>query len=467
MKKSQREQRPVNDQGTSTTSSRPRNAARICFDGDSGEEALPSYIAGIDSILEWCYANGIVKDVSDIFGPGAVMCTTPPNGTFHMELEDSGRSLEVLINARDLYVMGWRGPNGSFEIKSDTQTENYMIGSDVRIVDVSRNYGGISPRRDVSYTRLGIHVFRQTFNALYNYRGGSPGTIKEALGVIAVLLSEATRLQGAFDTVCASFRFDEVSRLYKWTFNPLWVNRYGHYCEQGMIQIDERMSGLIPPPIKIRDIQVESAEDIRREIRVFHIDAYDKGMFAHDPKIHSKPEVCSEQPSDVSSSRGVGTSNIKGGTGKEFNKTGKHSRRQMKGIETGRKKAVAPSYASGCPPSRRYKTLPVSSSPPQDHNWLQYVQRDRKVRNFLSSSMGGCSRSASALNPPMSCCISQFQLFATLKCKVSQTPLWSLLRSFALPTTSLQNRRAVVMLTTQLRTVSGKSASLSLHCVVK
>jgi hypothetical protein len=63
-----------------------------------------------------------------------------------------------------------------------------------------------------------------------------------------------------------------------------------------------------------------------REICVFHIDTYKEGIFVHDPKIHSKPEVCFEDLSDATPSQGVDTSNIKGGIGKK-NKKGKDSHR--------------------------------------------------------------------------------------------------------------------------------------------
>lgn len=281
----------------SSPSPSPMNRTRICLDGVDGTEALPSYIAGIDSILAWCRANGTCKDVSRLFGPDSVVFTTPPRGTFYVDLESKGRCLELVVNGRDLYTRGWRGPNGSFEIKPKTQPTqpmNYMIGDDVRIVAQRPNYGQLIPEGEVGFTKMGIHEFRRAFDKVFDYRGGSPGKIAESIGIIAVNISEATRLQGAFDTVCSSFVDPNVSRLHDGKFDTLWVNRYGHYCEQGMIQIDQRMSGLVPEAIKIRDIKVESAEEILKEIRVFHYDAYDQGIFAHGP--NPKPKAFREEP---------------------------------------------------------------------------------------------------------------------------------------------------------------------------
>jgi hypothetical protein len=64
-------------------------------------------------------ANEIAVDVSSIFGSNVEVVTIPGTETFHLELEYKERVLEVIINGRDLYVMGWRSPNVSFEIKED------------------------------------------------------------------------------------------------------------------------------------------------------------------------------------------------------------------------------------------------------------------------------------------------------------------------------------------------------------
>jgi hypothetical protein len=148
---------------------------------------------------------------------------------------------------------------------------------------------------------------------------------------------------------------------------------------------------------------------------------------------------------------------------------------------------------------------PISSSrsPQRDHDWLEYVQRDIKVRNFLSSSRGApmwqCLTAknnaqhwesyakadttwesskkyhhhsrALPIQLPVDIELNHREGYAKRQCKVSQckTLLWSLLQHSSLPlarlsTVSLKKRRALVMMTTErLRTVSGKSAS---RCIV-
>lgn len=383
------------------------NRTRICLDGADGKEALPSYIAGIDSLLAWCRANGTFRDVSRVFGPNSVVFTTPPHGTFYVDLESRGRFLELLINGRDLYVMGFRGPSGSFEIKSDTEAVNYMIGEDVRTIVMSSNYGQLIPEGEVGYTRMGIYEFRRAFDKLFDYRGGSPGTIKESIGKIAVNISEATQLQGAFDTVCASFEDPSVSRFHDGEFDTLWVNRYGHYCEQGMIQIAMRMSGLVPEAIKIRDIEVESAEEIWRQIRVFHYDAYDQGIFTHGP--NPKPKPFREEPGKAYAYRPQGLEIGNWIPGRWGNS--KHAGKGAAG-------------KNDHPPSRKYMTSAQasssSSSPPELNEWQDCMERSNRARD-LQTAARRWQRGVSALNP-MSAQVSDWLAhFPALRklCKVS------------------------------------------------
>jgi hypothetical protein len=82
------------DDGRSSSGTRPRNSARICLDGAHGGNIVSSFQEEILSIFSWCRANEFVMDVSSIFGPGVEVVTTPPSGTFYLELEYSERCLQ-------------------------------------------------------------------------------------------------------------------------------------------------------------------------------------------------------------------------------------------------------------------------------------------------------------------------------------------------------------------------------------
>lgn len=317
-----------------------------------GKEVLPSYSEGITSILAWCRANGIARNVSRVLGRDAEVFTTPLGGTYYLVLQYDERCLELVLGGRDLYMMGWRGPNGSYKIKSDSQSVNYMTGTDVRIVKARKNYCNISLDGKAGSIKLGIFEFRRAFDALFGYRGESPGTVQEAIGTIAVYISEATRLKGAFDTVCPSFTDANVSRLNKGTFDTRWVNRYGYYSGRAMEHIDSMMIGKQPPAIENRDIEVESVEEIIREIRLFHIDAYNEGIFKHEPR----PEVFVEERNSKS-----GHNNPERDRGRQVKeKVERQSRREQKKRHDRVKKIVEDQAHH-----RGYKTQSLyASSPP-------------------------------------------------------------------------------------------------------
>jgi hypothetical protein len=84
----------------------------------------------------------------------------------------------------DLYVMGLRSPNRSFEIKEKTtkkksqKSRNYMLDEDVREVYRGKNYADLTPNRKLDNTMLGIYEFRRAFYILYEYNGGGPRRVQ-------------------------------------------------------------------------------------------------------------------------------------------------------------------------------------------------------------------------------------------------------------------------------------------------
>jgi hypothetical protein len=71
----------------------------------------------------------MVYDTSELFGQYIpYVFTTPPNDTYYPVIQYHKESIKLVIYGRDLYMVGWRGPHGNYEIKSDYQSANYMIG---------------------------------------------------------------------------------------------------------------------------------------------------------------------------------------------------------------------------------------------------------------------------------------------------------------------------------------------------
>jgi hypothetical protein len=118
-----------------------------------------------------------------------------------------------------------------------------------------------------------------------------PEKVEDAICRIVVLISEATRLQGAYDIICSSFEYNHVSRLNKGNINTLWIQDYSHFCLQAMKNIDRRKRGLILEPIHPRKFRVDTMEEILRQIKVVHIDAYTKCIFQTKPRPQKFSEV--------------------------------------------------------------------------------------------------------------------------------------------------------------------------------
>lgn len=178
---------------------RPSNSAIIYFDG-SDDEFEESYRQGINAIRQWCYANGKRVTLPRIYGPNLEVFTTPSEGTFYLTLEHKRRHLALSLAGRDLYFMGWRSGHGTFELKPDSQDEHYMREPCVTL-HMRKNYSFLSPKREVGNTRISLRALKDAFEILYKCRGKLSDGLKEAVGILAVHICEAARIQGVLNDV--------------------------------------------------------------------------------------------------------------------------------------------------------------------------------------------------------------------------------------------------------------------------
>lgn len=103
----------------------PSNSAFILVDGL--DRFMEIYMSAIGKLRKYCEVYGICKDLSDI-GCNLVVFTTPPQGAFYFNVEYKGRVLKVVLNVRDLYLMGWSGAKGRFEMKMPCEDrKNFML----------------------------------------------------------------------------------------------------------------------------------------------------------------------------------------------------------------------------------------------------------------------------------------------------------------------------------------------------
>lgn len=258
---------------------RPSNSAIIYFDG-SDDEFEESYRQGINAIHQWCYANGKRVTLPRIYGPNLEVFTTPSEGTFYLTLEHKRRHLALSLAGRDLYFMGWRSGHGTFELKPDSQDEHYMREPCVTL-HLRKNYSFLSPKREVGNTRIGPRALKDAFEILYKCRGKLSDGLKEAVGILAVHICEAARIQGVLNDVSFSFR-EFVPSLDSKNKNSFWIDNWDDLAGIAMERVDAVDKGETPPPFRNYDdapVLITSELQIFRQIRILPRDAYKVCLF--------------------------------------------------------------------------------------------------------------------------------------------------------------------------------------------
>jgi len=273
---------PINDRGS-------RNCYIVSLDG-SDEEILQSYMGAIESIREFCYSNTKPVDLSSIYGSKIEVFTTPEGGTFFLGFEYKNRFLVLSLAGRDLYTMGWRSMHGTFELKSDTQEENYMVADPCTVLDIPKQYMFLSPKGKVGNIRIGELAMKDAFEMLHTCRGQVSYEVMQGIGIFSVNFQEAARFQGVFNDICASFcPLDgyDVTTLDSRKTNSFWVQNWDHYAFQGMKRVSRLLNGKSPSPIDNPEgavIEVSSESEIFKQIRILPRDAYGEWPFEHEAR---------------------------------------------------------------------------------------------------------------------------------------------------------------------------------------
>lgn len=281
------------------------NKITICLDKSedgSNESCLKSFQAGIGAARLWCLKYGLHYDFSHIYGATVFTYTTPPGGTLYITLKFEGRLITLLLAGRDLYIKGWRDDSHeSFEIRLENCSA-YMLRN-AEIMNIQKNYSFLCPGGRVGGTRIGPHALREAFNILYKCKGKRSPAVRRAIGMLAVNLPEAIRIQKVYKTVLRSFNSDgqqvldpipiesEESTPDPQDTNSFWIENYGNYSREAMLDANARDSETDPPGIGNRDgATIQSATEIFKEIRVVLRDACAKGETETKPQKIEDPD---------------------------------------------------------------------------------------------------------------------------------------------------------------------------------
>ena len=223
----------------------------------------------------WCYGQGHHADVSRLFDRECVMYTTPERGSFYPVITYEGRSLVFVIDGRNLYIKGFTGPNGSYQLSLDEQEENYMLQEDLEILDFRANYHAIAPGHNVGNTLLGLHPHRKAFDCLWAHKGGKPHPmLRQSVAMISVYICEAARFQPILDCASTSLVDDNMSTLNKMSQLSKCVTSWKFLSCEIMTHINYLMAGQTPPEFNNRGISRYSCiQDLFPEVRILFRDA--------------------------------------------------------------------------------------------------------------------------------------------------------------------------------------------------
>jgi len=192
----------------------------------------------------------------------------------------------------------------------------YMNRSDCRILSFKGNHRFISDS-DPGSTRIGIHSLRAAFDALWEYMGENPEphNFRRSVGIFAVYLCEAAKIQDVFERICRSLSDPTISRL---SSESGAESQLGDCCQEWRKLSKEAMTNIhhrvtlnhpVGPPIDNHGIQtIVTAEDLLRTIRILHRDAYDEGLFKHEappsPPLQWEPIDPGDSDSDSNGENG-------------------------------------------------------------------------------------------------------------------------------------------------------------------
>lgn len=270
----------------------PSNTAVISL--DSLDKFLETYLSAIGRLRQCCEEYGIRRDLSDL-GHNVVVFTNPPQGTFYCNVEYLGRTIEVAIYLRTLYLMGWTGANGKFDMKMENE-ERYMSPS-ATVLKFKKNYRFLAPISEgcgkVENVLIGLYAWQQAFEAMHKAVNESK-SLRQAVATFAVHISEAARIQSVLKDICVISAEYTMETLDSRTNNSFWINNYGHYGKVELLRISTLCSGEVPEPIKdchchvhgddARDLDIKISEsEILNQIRIMPRDVGDGVFKCLDP----------------------------------------------------------------------------------------------------------------------------------------------------------------------------------------
>lgn len=267
----------------------PKDKITLCLDG-TPDQVREIYRETIREVRNWCKdGGGIVVDISDIVEQGDEVYTTRAGGALNVELVYKERSLTFLIQGRNLYVRGWSGQGKVFELNFGTE-KIFTLDRRVIKLRVGVNYSKLV-NEGVKGVPTGYYNLTDAFDIIWKHAAGEKVDISEAVAIIAVHISEASRFPYICRYICKSFTDLELSKLGNDPLNPTYVTNFKRISRTIMQNIDLMKSGLKPVPSDVSGLETKTMAELIKDVGILYRDALNEegSVFEHEAPPEDDP----------------------------------------------------------------------------------------------------------------------------------------------------------------------------------
>lgn len=278
------------------------------------EEVQAKFKTYIYKAREWCYKNGIRVDATRICGRKKHVFTTPVKKTLYTVVKYENDTIIFIKQARHWWEKGYCAGGKAYELIPEKGCRNYMECADTDHITLS--FGG--NHRYISNgnpggSLTGVRYLRKAFTSILQ---GRRRVDPKFVGLFVLYLGEAPTFEIIFKALYENIPNPNSYRLdFLIPYTNILVRRWNRFSEYAMKYMHCLREGKELPELdkEIALPGLNSAQDILESIKILQLDAYNHGIFHHEPAHHPDPDVWSA--TDTSDKRKGINSRKKNGKG--------------------------------------------------------------------------------------------------------------------------------------------------------
>lgn len=243
---------------------------------------------------EWCYRNGVRVDATKICGRKKHVFTTPLKKTLYTIVKNGDNTITFIKQGRHWWEKGYCTGGKAYEMMPDEGCKNYMECADTDHITLPfhGNHRYIS-NGDPGGTLIGVRYLRKAFTAILE---GEGRVDPKFIGVFVLYLAEAPTFEVIFQALYEnipnpnSYRLDFFvpytnTLVRRWHKLSEYAMKYMHYLREGkeLPELDE----------EVALTELSSIQEVLNLVKILQLDAYNHGIFIHEPTQNPDPEVWS------------------------------------------------------------------------------------------------------------------------------------------------------------------------------